>query len=314
MIKKEHSAIAAVKYTLEMKDLAIDLFSGIGGVTCSLNQSGLFDIISVEKSYQEKINRGYELLHEINYPNQKYVSDTIENWKEQGYPGIEGRKVKLLHFSPPCQSFSSANWDGKESANDVRLAIALSEIIYDLDPEIITMEQVVPYKKSYSFEVILAALSDYQVEINIINLSDYGQPQERKRIFLSASKSRNLVLPQKSKHHGWGSTFELFDRDAVLLHPTGHKSRAIAEPFPAILRTYFVYGSKLNISKRKGFVKYQSKGKLCCVPFSALARACGFPKNFRFLHDGDRLSIANGSGIGNAFSPEFYTKFLEANL
>jgi len=300
-------------------DLAIDLFSGIGGVTSGIHQTGLFNIVSVEKSDLKKINRGYEKLHLLNFPNQLFVSNTIQSWKID-YKGLNNNQVKLLHLSPPCQSFSLANRNNRiETFNDLEMAIALTEIIYDLEPEMITIEQVTQYAKSASFEKILSALSNYYVDIHLINLSDYGHPQDRKRLFVTASKKKHLRLPPKSLQYGWGSTFELYDLDALFIHPKGHeRRRSRSQPFPAIIRNYFIdtkiRNGKVTLSKRLSTFNYLSKGTLHPVPFKAITRACGFPDDFIFLESEDKLSVCNGAGIGNAFSPKFYRRFLEYNL
>lgn len=315
-----------------MKLLAVDLFAGIGGVTCGILKSGLFDVVSIERSNNNVINQGYSKIHHLNNPDQIFHNIYIQEWIDSGYPGLNDRQVELLHFSPPCQSFSKANLLGIENDNDLELARAIARIIGELQPTMITMEQVTEYFDSVSYQIILDCLKQYgyKVKPRQVNLSDYGHPQDRKRIFLTAHKSKRLMFQPKKGHKGWMSTLECYDRNAFLYHPMRNEfTRSRLEPFPTILRSYFVYENHKGVLiRRRSFWKYSANGETKIVPFGSLSLAAGFPKDFIFLYDcgcdfrgikkecciESKLALCNGAGIGNAFSPLFYSEFLSVNF
>jgi len=298
-----------------MDKLAVDLFAGIGGVTSGITQTGEFKVVSVERYPKHPhISEGYGQIHDLNFPDHAFINSSVQDWVANDYPGVD-RDVFLLHSSPQCTNYRA---NKSESLDDVEAAMAIADSICHLNPALYTLEQVPQYLDSISCSYILSALSDYSVEIHKINLSHYGQPQDRDRLFIVANRltDKPLGLQPKRPHSGWGSTFELNDPDALLM-PTQQNSRrkrSIVEPFPTLMRSHFIEEKKNGTLAIRGqFYKYMTRGQILPVPFSALVAACGFPPDFQFYPD-KPFNICNGAGIGNAFSPMFYRDFLKCAL
>lgn len=297
-----------------MKYLAIDCFAGIGGVTSGIHQTGLFDIVSIEKSPKHPLlTAGYQLIHRDNFPEHTFINSTVEEWIDNDYPGLDDRDVSLLHGSPPCQSYRPGK---RESMEDVRMGIAIAAMVAHHDPRIFTLEQVPAYLVSDAFSYIMSALTDYEVNFFNVNLTRFGHPQDRDRLFVVASKSKALELQPTSAHMGWGSTFDVGDAHALLMPTQSNqrRKRPVYDPFPTIMRSHFIEDKRNGgYSIRNNFYKYLSQGIIKNVPFSALAKACGFPDDFKF-HPDKPFNLCNGAGIGNSFSPAFYRDFLKHTL
>jgi DNA (cytosine-5)-methyltransferase 1 len=107
------------------------------------------------------------------------------------------KSVKLLAGCAPCQKFSS--YTQKKSQTDHsrwRLLDSFSRIAIELSPDVITMENVPGLAQHRRFRQFLDALKEagYSVWHDIVECSDYGMPQRRKRVVVLASKLGPLAL------------------------------------------------------------------------------------------------------------------------
>lgn len=171
------------------------LFSGGGIIESRLKPLGVEVLWGVE--CDEKIAQVYRL----NYPNSNLIVDKIENinnWKEYDRP-------EILHISPPCQKYSLANPKAGETDYELTLANSVTRCIKTLEPTYITLENVVKFKHSQAYKIIIDCLYElgYWVENLIINFSYYGVPQNRTRFFAIAWKDDRLVLPCQQEKIGW---------------------------------------------------------------------------------------------------------------
>ncbi|WP_331001109.1 DNA cytosine methyltransferase [Nostoc commune] len=109
-----------------------------------------------------------------------------------------------------CANFSQAHTassgKGIETVDDLTAAIAVAEAIRQLQPRVFTLENVPGYQNSQSFSIILQVLESegYFVNYSVVNMSDFGLPQARRRLVLIANKGfyhrmlvfwRCLMLP-----------------------------------------------------------------------------------------------------------------------
>lgn len=95
-----------------------------------------------------------------------------------------------LHMSPPCTNASVANNSGGETELDIELAQACIRALKTLRPPMVSLENVLGYRKFKSFKMICRALANEGYAINSWPLlsADYGVPQTRLRLFLVASR------------------------------------------------------------------------------------------------------------------------------
>ncbi|MGJ5633505.1 DNA cytosine methyltransferase [Nostoc sp. CALU 1950] len=122
-----------------------------------------------------------------------------------GFP----RRPNYLHASPVCANFSQAHTAkagvALETADDLTAAIAVAEAIRQLQPRVFTLENVPRYQNSQSFSIILSALEQegHFVNYSVVNMSDFGLPQARRRLVLVASRGCRVALPSGTTPCGW---------------------------------------------------------------------------------------------------------------
>jgi DNA (cytosine-5)-methyltransferase 1 len=153
------------------------LFTGMGGADIGAMQAGLTPIWGVE------IDDNIAEIACNNFEHHTYTIDVKSlYWQTLNSPD-------WLHASPPCINASRAK-NGKETSEDIELANAICRAIETLKPDYFSLENVAGYASFKSLANIKRCLknNDYYVGQSLLDCSDYGVPQSRKRLFLVASK------------------------------------------------------------------------------------------------------------------------------
>ena len=186
---------------MNRKYTVIDLFAGCGGLSLGLYQAGWKGVFAVEKNPCAFETLKYNLIEgkkHFNWPKwlPKEPLDILEvNRKyEKELKSLRGT-VDLVAGGPPCQGFSMA---GKRVKDDVRnqLVFAYIDFISMVMPRLILFENVkgftYPFGKKddgkavpYSV-VVVNRLREmgYDVCPQVIDFSEFGVPQRRKRFIL----------------------------------------------------------------------------------------------------------------------------------
>ena len=253
---------------IDKKYNVIDLFAGAGGLSLGLCQAGWRGIFAIEKNAFAFETLKFNLIDNkkhFNWPD--WLPQTAHDINEvlKKYPkqlkALRG-KVDLVAGGPPCQGFSMA---GKRIKDDIRnhLVFSYIEFIKIVAPKIVLFENVKGF--SYAFNTknnssepysnkVMRALKEigYDVKSFIIDFSDYGVPQRRKR-FILVGIQQGIGTP---------NDFEQLLRDnrEEFLKQKGLKSTVtLREAISDLLRT----NGELPTPDRKGFNsgKY-GKGKL----------------------------------------------------
>lgn len=182
----------------------IDLFAGIGGIRTGLSQA-LEDagftphcvMTSEIKPYAVKV------LHD-NYPQDNMVGD-VTQLSVDDIPDFD-----ILCAGFPCQAFSSAG--KRQGFADTRgtLFFEVERILRAKKPQGFILENVeglVNHDGGRTLDVIISKLLDlgYKVEYKVLNSSQFGVPQERKRIYIVGTfvEKPNLTdFPKSTKTVG----------------------------------------------------------------------------------------------------------------
>ncbi|MFC1828049.1 DNA cytosine methyltransferase [Thermodesulfobacteriota bacterium] len=158
------------------EEQAIDLFSGVGGLSLGLHEAG-WDVIEGFEIDQAAVDN-----YEINFPASKVFHEDVKEINFSKYKGIG-----LIAGGPPCQPFSVA---GKMlSKNDPRdMVPQFIRAVDEARPLAFLMENVpgLMTKRNFAYsEKIASDLSDlgYTVYVNKLTAYDYGVPQNRHRVF-----------------------------------------------------------------------------------------------------------------------------------
>ena len=183
----------------------IDIFAGCGGLSLGLYQAGLEGIFAIEKNKDAFSTLKYNLIDNkkhFRWPNWLEIDnldicDVIKNHSDELLS--LRNTVSLVVGGPPCQGFSMA---GKRNSEDTRnkLFKQYLKFIRLVQPDTIIFENVHGFTvgfndkngkkaKSHS-QIITDALKrdKYKVSSKLINMSEFGVPQNRKRFILVASK------------------------------------------------------------------------------------------------------------------------------
>ena len=179
----------------------IDLFAGCGGLSLGLYQAGWHGVFAIEKNPCAFETLKYNLIdgkNHFDWPEwlPKAPLDILEinkMYKKQ-LKGLRGT-IDLVAGGPPCQGFSMA---GKRIKDDIRnqLVFAYIDFIEMVRPKLILFENVKgftyafgkndnPDAVPYSATVVdRLNKMGYDVSAQVIDFSDYGVPQRRKRFIL----------------------------------------------------------------------------------------------------------------------------------
>lgn len=182
---------------------AIDLFSGCGGLTAGLRQAGYTVIAAVE------VDPKARATYALNHPSTWLAGCDIRavNTEElmRSLDLVPG-DLDLLAGCPPCQGFSRMRKRNKTlSAKDDRNALIddFLRFVLAFRPKRVMMENVPGLLEYYRFKKFKAALrrAGYDLLTEVLDVADYGVPQRRRRLIVSASLHGKAVLasPLKSR-------------------------------------------------------------------------------------------------------------------
>lgn len=168
----------------------VDLFCGVGGLTCGLETAGL-DVVA-----------GYDLDASCKYTyeynnNASFIHKNIEDVSGKEIRHLlRGYDIKILAGCAPCQPFSRHQKDKKnrKKHKDWKLLYQFARLAVEVKPHIISMENVPELREEQVFNDFVATLKSmgYHVTYRVINAADYGVPQRRKRLLLLASKMKAI--------------------------------------------------------------------------------------------------------------------------
>ncbi len=309
----------------------ITLFSGIGGVSCGMRMAGIEVAASVEFDIE---NQAYSAtcqeISNANFPDADFYLNPVGEVADL-LPGCD-----ILQASPVCASFSALsafrnNGVIQETLADTQMATDTVKAIIRCDAPYFCLEQVVGYQKTRSLDIIVKALNqgNYTISTAILDAADYGVAQNRKRLFLLASKQGKWEFPLPAKRQvGWkeaiagielipSATLTKEQRAAlvrsldssydlskgVLIQRTGINIcvRRHNEPCWTLTRSSFTDGKN---AARKEIINVVNDRGIWSLPIRAIARLCSFPDSYQL--PGRHV----GQGLGYCVPPKLVKQLL----
>ncbi|MHA0328836.1 DNA cytosine methyltransferase [Sphingomonas melonis] len=178
---------------------AVDLFCGVGGLTHGLSQANIdvrlgVDIDPASRHPFEQNNSAEFLLADVSTLNAETISKSFSP-----------NTVTLLAGCAPCQPFSTYSQKAKRAGrvrqdrggrDDWKLVERFGELIEEVQPDLVTMENVPPLLRAAVYKRLLQSLKGYWVDAQVVDCQTIGLPQTRKRLVLVASKLGPIRLPQ----------------------------------------------------------------------------------------------------------------------
>lgn len=338
---------AKKKTSISTKPKALDLFSGCGGLTVGLKDAG-FDVIGAVE-IDTKAATIYKSNHRKttvwNYSIRDISAKTVAR-----HARLRPGQLDLLAGCPPCQGFSRITTNnGLYTVDDPRndLINDFLRFVEDLRPKAVLLENVPGLSSTGRFRSFCKRLEElgYKVTWDILDVSDYGVPQRRKRLILLASKKRKpdfavKVSRKKTVEEAIGYLPHPKDSEDPL-HATWKRSKEVESLIKKIprnggSRTDLPKSAQLDCHKEtdgfrdiygrmawgevsptitsgcinpsKGRFLHPSQNRAITLREAALLQ--GFPKNYKFDVEYGKYPIAEM--IGNAIPPLFVEKHARA--
>ena len=169
---------------------AVDLFCGIGGLSFGLEQAGIPVMLGVD------IDPRCKHAFEHNLTGKFLHTDVATLTTGELRAGFGDSRIKILAGCAPCQPYSTYRRSSKglSKPSEWSLVERFGQLIAEVQPDLVTMENVPPLADQPVFSALLSALSGYHVDWNILEMRHLGLPQTRKRLVLVASKLGPIEL------------------------------------------------------------------------------------------------------------------------
>lgn len=180
---------------------AVDFFSGAGGLTYGLRMAGIDVLAGID------IDTSCKLTYEKNNKNSIFLEKDITKYTPQNLAkdlGIK-RNDDLMVFAgcAPCQFWSIIRTSREKSKKTKNLILDFQRFIEYFRPGSILVENVpgISSKKGSPMAKFISTLESlgYKVDHHIVNMSQYGIPQKRKRFTLLASRVSNIKVPEPTQ-------------------------------------------------------------------------------------------------------------------
>jgi len=184
----------------------VELFAGVGGFRLGLEKAGHKTVWANQWEPNKKVQHAFN-CYSKNFPNDNFIdiNKDIDKVKIENIPNHD-----LLVGGFPCQDYSVATVGpkGLKGKKGV-LWWNIEKIVRNKKPPYILLENVDRLIKSpknqrgRDFGVMLSCLHNlgYCVEWRIIDSSNYGFPQRRKRVFIFAAKKGTKWFNNLKEHH-----------------------------------------------------------------------------------------------------------------
>lgn len=182
---------------MEKNFTAVDIFSGAGGLSIGAQMAGISPVMAVE------FDQYAATTYKYNHPE---ISDNVlqEDIRKVNPLNHTDKNPFILFGGPPCQGFSIANTKTRNLDNPNNWMFKeYVRFLKDLEPEWFLFENVAGFRSfgdgSFAKEVE-EALSNpindpdtlsYETSSALLDASDFGVPQKRKRYFIVGHKKQS---------------------------------------------------------------------------------------------------------------------------
>lgn len=175
----------------------IDLFCGVGGLTCGMRQAGLNVVAGFDN------DKTCEYTYSHNNNTAFYCRDIKKVTAEEVCACYDNDAIKILVGCAPCQPFSTMSHtrfkDPSLRERDAKydLLSEFGRLVKEVRPAIISMENVPEIRKTKVFRDFVELLKGCGYYTNggqTVYCPDYGIPQNRHRFVLLASLLGEICL------------------------------------------------------------------------------------------------------------------------
>lgn len=297
---------------------SIDLFSGCGGLSEGMRQAAFLT------KYAFEIDAIASRTYTLNHPETTVLTrDIREISMSQLKKGLSGARIHLLAGCPPCQGFSSIRRLNRQvPISDERNSLITEYVrfVRALKPYTIMLENV---PGIVHFDLFHQAIADLKqmgyrwIDYRVVNVKDYGVPQNRKRLVLVGSRLgeihvaepvgmkvtvrdvlSKLPMPQCSEdplHQVFPQHSPQIQKRISLTPKNGGSRKDLPKEF------------NLKCHKRENVGFNDVYGRLRWDDYSTtITGGCLNPSKGRFLHpEQDRCISAREASLLQSFPPDY---------
>ncbi len=174
---------------------AIEFFCGSGGMSFGLQLSGIdvFTGIDIDGSCRKT----YEHNTGAKFIEKSIVNITSKEVKSLFRKGLINGNYSMLAGCAPCQPYSPINTRKQITDQRKTLLDEFGRVIKGVRPHFVLMENVGALKAGNQFFddfVSMLSSQGYQYEYKVFNAKDFSVAQNRKRLFLIATRLKTVNL------------------------------------------------------------------------------------------------------------------------
>lgn len=218
----------------------ISLFSGAGGLDLGFKNAG-FEIV-IANEYDKSIWETYEKNH-----STPLIKGDIRKINSDEFLKVS-KIIDGIIGGPPCQSWSEAGALRGISDDRGKLFFEFIRLLEDIQPKFFVAENVSGMMSKRHLEAVQNIINlfgnagiGYDVFIQTLNASDYGVPQDRKRVFYVGFRKDLQVkfefpTPLKTKISLKDSIFDLQNTAT----PALEKNKSHGDKLAVLNHEYFI--------------------------------------------------------------------------
>jgi DNA-methyltransferase (dcm) len=176
---------------------SLDLFNGAGGMTIGFKLAGYHSVL------MNDIDEAALVTAKVNCPSSKVFLADLTNQESRDYiiKYAKEKNVDIVNGGPPCQGFSMA---GFRNINDPRSKLIFDYVVVlkGVKPKVFVFENVqglLSHDNGNTFNELIHIFDEigYNVEARLLDFSDYGIPQKRRRVIIIGTRKELNVDPKE---------------------------------------------------------------------------------------------------------------------
>ena len=176
----------------------IDLFCGCGGLSYGFETAGCNVLLGIDND-SSALN-----TFRKNHRGSKTIEGDITNISHSDIKKVIGdTKIDIIVGGPPCQGMSLSGPRKFEDPRN-RLYLSFIRLVGEIKPTAFVIENVPGLVGLFRGKIkdhILESFTGlgYDVQYKILNASDFGVPQSRRRVFFVGILSHTFMFPKESR-------------------------------------------------------------------------------------------------------------------